>query len=109
MLAPDPCTTAQLAADALSLLDHLALGPVDVLGLSLGGLVAQELALAGAARGPVEEVASARSDALDRAAAAFARLWREHPFYEPPALAGALRALVEDAGASQSARVPGMS
>ena len=34
-----------LAADALALLEHLALGPVDVLGLSLGGLVAQELAL----------------------------------------------------------------
>jgi pimeloyl-ACP methyl ester carboxylesterase len=43
---PEPCTTARLAADALALLDHLALGPVDVLGLSLGGLVAQELALA---------------------------------------------------------------
>jgi len=42
---PEPCTTAMLAADALALLEHLALGPVDVLGLSLGGLVAQELAL----------------------------------------------------------------
>ncbi len=42
---PQPCTTALLATDALALLDHLALGPVDVLGLSLGGLVAQELAL----------------------------------------------------------------
>jgi pimeloyl-ACP methyl ester carboxylesterase len=42
---PEPCTTARLAADALTLLDHFALGPVDVLGLSLGGLVAQELAL----------------------------------------------------------------
>ncbi len=42
---PEPCTTALLASDALALLDHLAVGPVDVLGLSLGGLVAQELAL----------------------------------------------------------------
>jgi pimeloyl-ACP methyl ester carboxylesterase len=42
---PEPCTTALLAADALALIDHLALAPVDVLGLSLGGLVAQELAL----------------------------------------------------------------
>jgi len=42
---PEPCTTARLAADALALLDHLSLGSVDVLGLSLGGLVAQELAL----------------------------------------------------------------
>jgi hypothetical protein len=56
----------------------------------------------------VEEVAPARADALDRAAAEFARLWREHPFYEPPTLARALRALVEDAGMAQSARVPGM-
>lgn len=42
---PEPCTTARLAADTLALLDHLSLGPVDVLGFSLGGLVAQELAL----------------------------------------------------------------
>jgi len=42
---PEPCTTARLAADALALLDHLSLGSVDVLGFSLGGLVAQELAL----------------------------------------------------------------
>lgn len=42
---PEQCSTARLAADALALLDHLSLGPVDVLGFSLGGLVAQELAL----------------------------------------------------------------
>lgn len=42
---PQPCTTARLAADALALLDHLSLDSVDVLGFSLGGLVAQELAL----------------------------------------------------------------
>lgn len=42
---PEPCTTARLAADALALLDHLSLDKVDVLGYSLGGLVAQELAL----------------------------------------------------------------
>ncbi|HTP30055.1 MAG TPA: alpha/beta hydrolase [Anaeromyxobacteraceae bacterium] len=41
----ESCTTALLARDALALLDHLAFDPVDVLGLSLGGLVAQELAL----------------------------------------------------------------
>jgi len=46
-------------------------------------------------RARVEEVAPARADTLDRAAAAFARLWREHPFYEPPALAEALGPLVE--------------
>ena len=42
---PEPCTTARLASDALALLDHLSLGSVDVLGFSLGGLVAQELAI----------------------------------------------------------------
>ncbi|MEZ4485122.1 MAG: alpha/beta hydrolase [Syntrophotaleaceae bacterium] len=43
--APQPCTTARLAADALALLDHLSLDSVEVLGFSLGGLRAQELAL----------------------------------------------------------------
>lgn len=42
---PEPCSTDRLAADALALLDHLSLGSVDVLGYSLGGLVAQELEL----------------------------------------------------------------
>jgi 3-oxoadipate enol-lactonase len=42
---PEPCSTARLAADALALLDHLSFGSVDVLGFSLGGLVAQELAI----------------------------------------------------------------
>jgi pimeloyl-ACP methyl ester carboxylesterase len=45
-----PTTTATMAADALALLDHLGLERVDVLGLSLGGLVAQELAVAAPAR-----------------------------------------------------------
>lgn len=43
--SPGPATTAGMAADALALVDHLGLERVDVLGLSLGGLVAQELAL----------------------------------------------------------------
>ncbi len=60
----------------------------------------ERLQFTAAHRARVEQVAPARADALDRAAAELARLWRGHPFYDPPALAEALRALVEDPDAS---------
>jgi len=69
--APEgPYTVSQLADDAAALIDELQVGPVVWVGLSLGGIVGQELALRTPARLEALVIAnsSARFDEAGRAA-----------------------------------------
>jgi pimeloyl-ACP methyl ester carboxylesterase len=77
---PGPYLVADMAADTAALIEHLGLGPCDIVGYSLGGYIAQELAatradlvrrlvlLAGAGPAPAYAVARSRA-AVDLARA----------------------------------------
>ena len=77
---PAPYRVADMAADTAALIEYLGLGPCDIIGYSLGGYIAQELAvtradlvrrlvlLAGAGPAPAYAVARARA-AVDLASA----------------------------------------
>ena len=72
---PAPYLVADMAADTAALIEYLGLGPCDIIGYSLGGYIAQELAvtradlvrrlvlLAGAGPAPAYAVARARAAA----------------------------------------------
>jgi 3-oxoadipate enol-lactonase len=73
--ATAPCTVPDLAADMFALLDHLGIGPIVVCGLSLGGMVAMEMALERRERIAGLVVANSRASFSDAKTAAVVDGW----------------------------------
>jgi 3-oxoadipate enol-lactonase len=73
--ATELCTVTDLALDIMELLDHLGTGPVVVCGLSLGGMVAMQMALDKPDRIAALVIANSRSSFTDPEMTAMVDTW----------------------------------
>ena len=73
--ATELCTVTDLAQDVIALLDHLGIGPVVVCGLSLGGMVAMQMALDEPDRIAGLVIANSRSSFTDAETTAMVDTW----------------------------------
>ncbi len=73
--ATELCTVTDLAQDIIQLLDHLGTGPVVVCGLSLGGMVAMQMALDQPDRVAGIVIANSRSSFTDPETTAMVDTW----------------------------------
>ena len=72
-IPPDPYTMSDYANDAIALLDHVGWETCRIVGISCGGMVAQELADGGARVGPPGRDRSRRTRRVDNRGAARAQ------------------------------------